>query len=139
MPPAFTRLDDRAPGGGMRAAFVDALAATFACAEVALVLAIDLPLVDASWLAALAVQARVEKESCVPSRDERFEPLAAAWHCSALPLLRETIAQNKSLQEACAALREKSLLHALALDATEAASLANLNTPAEAARLGFPA
>lgn len=133
-PREFTRLEDRAPGGGALAAFVEALVSTNS--EVTLVLAIDLPLVKSEWLAALAVRAHAEGIAVVPVRDGRFEPFAAAWHCAALPQLRDTLARNDSLQAACAALLAKDLLHALEVTATAAAQLVNLNTPADVASLG---
>ncbi len=132
-PRDFLRIEDLAPNGGALAAFVDALAAI--PADVTLVLAIDLPLVRARWLASLATRATEEKISVVPRHADRFEPFAAAWHRSALSVLRETLARGDSLQAACATLRERKLLHTLALDADEAASLANLNTPAEVTAL----
>ena len=133
-PAAFTRLPDRTPEGGALAAFVEALAASDA--EVVLVLAIDLPLVEAAWLKKMAGRACVAGVSVVPYCENRFEPFAAAWHSSALPVLRETLTRHESLQSACATLRERALLEALPVSAEEAAPLANLNTPAEAARLG---
>lgn len=135
-PRDFTRLEDRALDGGALEAFVEALAATDSA--VTLVLAIDLPLVKSEWLAAMAVRAHAEEISVVPVRDGRFEPFAAAWHRTALPQLRDALARSDSLQAACAALRAAKFLHALEVTAVEAAQLANLNTPADAASLGCP-
>ena len=88
-PPGFTRLEDRSAEGGALAAFVEALAAT--SVDVALVLAIDLPLVRPGWLEAMAARALREGVSMVPVREGRFEPFAAAWHRSALAALRESL------------------------------------------------
>jgi molybdopterin-guanine dinucleotide biosynthesis protein A len=137
-PRDFIRLEDRATGGGALTAFVDALTVTSASADVMLVLAIDLPLVQPAGLKALAVRAQAANISIVPWRENRFEPFAAAWHRSALPALRDALAQHQSLQQTCAGLREKKLLEALPVDGAEAANLINLNTPADAARLGCP-
>lgn len=136
-PANFTRVEDRTPDGGALAAFVDALSAT--ATEWVMVLAIDLPLVEAAWLKRLAEHARQTGVSRVPVRADRFEPFAAVWQRSALPALRGALTKNRSLQEACAELQEKNLLQVMALTADVAACLANLNTPADAARLGCPA
>lgn len=136
-PPNFQRVEDRTADGGALAALVEALAAVDGA--VTLVLAIDLPLVSAAWLRALAAQAVASGASIVPVHDGIFEPLAAAWHRSALSALRDALAQNESLQKVCRTLREKNLLQPVALSPDEAAGLANLNTPADAARLGCSA
>lgn len=133
MPPAFMRLEDRAEGGAL-AAFAGAMAAIEP--PVRLVLAVDVPLVTPNWLEGLGARARDEGISVVPQHAGRFEPFVAAWHRSALPVLRETLAQNRSLQDACAELKKRDLLRAWPVSGDEAASLANLNTPADAARLG---
>ena len=133
-PVKFTRLEDRVAEGGALGAFVEAL--TTIAADMTLVLAIDLPLVQAPWLEALAVRAIGTGLSVVPVRGNRFEPFAAAWHRSALPGLRETLAQNRSLQDACVELGKKMLLHAQPVSGADAETLANLNTPAEMARFG---
>lgn len=137
-PVGFARLEDRVADGGALAALVEALSAAAASAEVVLALAIDVPLVAPSWLAGLAARAGAEGRSVVPRRDGRFEPFAAAWHRSALPALRDSLRQNQSLQQTCGALQAQNWLRALAVDGDVAASLTNLNTPAEAARLGCP-
>lgn len=132
-PPAFARLEDRGEDGAL-AAFVDAMTAM--SAPVMLVLAVDVPLVTANWLANLGARARDEGVSVVPQHEGRFEPFVAAWRQSALPVLRATLAQNGSLQEACATLEKSNLLRAWPISGDETRMLANLNTPADASRLG---
>lgn len=132
-PAAFTRVEDRGEGGAL-AAFVDAMGAIDS--PVRLVLAVDVPLVTSGWLAGLGVRARDEGVSVVPQHSGRFEPFVAAWHPSALPLLRDTLADGRSLQVACAELERRKLLRVPPINSGEAAMLANLNTPADAARLG---
>ena len=133
-PRGFSRIEDRLPFGGVLAAFADAFGAT-SC-EVLLVLAVDLPLVNSAWLATLASRAQTDKTSVVPLHEGRFEPFVAAWHRSAVSALQAALAENESLQSACAGLRNENRLHALTLSVGEAGSLANLNTPADADRLG---
>jgi molybdopterin-guanine dinucleotide biosynthesis protein A len=132
-PRDFSRLEDRSAGGAL-AAFVEALTAI--AGDIVLVLAIDLPLVEAGWLEAIGARAVSEGVSVVPLHAGRFEPFAAAWHRSAFPVLHDALARNQSLQQTCAELQERKLLHALAIDAAAAASFSNLNTPEDAARLG---
>ena len=131
-PPGFARIEDRAEGGALDA-FVGAFMAT--PSEVLLVLAVDLPLVTAEWLASLATRATTSGASVVPRRENTFEPFAAAWHRSALPVLLAALAQNQSLQQACADLRRLGMLEGVDVDAAEAASLVNLNTPEDLARV----
>lgn len=135
-PRDFSRLEDRASDGGVLAAFVEALTTVSASTDVVLVLAVDLPLVPARWLAELATRAGAERLSVVPLHDGGFEPFAAAWHRSALPMLRASLGRNQSLQQTCVELQNKNMLHALAVDATEAARLTNLNSPEDIVRLG---
>jgi molybdopterin-guanine dinucleotide biosynthesis protein A len=134
-PAGFRRLEDRRPDGGVLAALVDALTVTSAEAAVTVVLAVDLPHANSGRLADFAQRALHGGISLVPSNRGQFEPLAAAWHRSALPVLRETLAQNQSLQAACATLFERKMLCAYQLTDVEMAEMANVNTPADAARV----
>jgi molybdopterin-guanine dinucleotide biosynthesis protein A len=131
-PAGFTRVEDRTDAGAL-GAFVTALASS--AAPVTTVLAVDLPLVTAGFLAALAGHAREEQTSVVPVHNGIFEPFAAAWHRSALPALQATLTAGRSLQETCAALQAEGLLHPHALSADESRQLANLNTPADLVRV----
>jgi len=134
-PASFERLEDRTTDGGVLAALVDALTITSTHAAVTIVLAIDLPQVRPGMLAAFATQAAEGQVSLITSHEDRFEPLAGAWHRSALPVLRETLAHDRSLQAACATLFKKKMLLAYRLTDAEARSTANVNTPADVARV----
>jgi molybdopterin-guanine dinucleotide biosynthesis protein A len=87
------------------------------------------------FLDRLAGIAREEGVSVVPKGDDRFEPLAAAWHRSAIPALQRALVTGSSLQEVCAALQQEGRLRAFESAAEELHQLTNLNTPEDLARI----
>ena len=105
-------------------------------ADERVVLAVDLPLVKAELLERLAGRARDEAVSVVPWRDAHFEPLAAAWHRSAIPALTQAQIGNLSLQAVTAELQQQGLLRAFQLSPSEATQLTNVNSPDDLVRLG---
>ncbi len=125
-PAGYTRIEDQADAGAL-GALVGAL--TSAAAEVVTVLAVDLPLVTADFLASTADAARDGGVSVVPVRDSVYEPFAAAWHRSALPELLDGLAAGRSLQDVCFKLQTAGRLQPFVLSAPEVRLLANLNTP----------
>ena len=131
-PPGFARLEDPTGPGGALEAVVRALEA--ATSPVVVVLAVDLPRVTAPDLAALADGARASGISVVPRGVGGFEPLAAAWHRSALPLLREGVRAGTPLRETCGRLAADGLLQVREGLAGEEAWEANVNTPEDVAR-----
>lgn len=131
-PVGFLRCEDRDPDGGAFGALVGGFAATDR--PVLTVLAVDLPLVSSALLERMTGLSREHGVSIVPRHENRFHPFAAAWHRSALPMLRDALRDDRSLQDACAALEASGLLQAHALTADEAAQLANVNTPADLSR-----
>jgi molybdopterin-guanine dinucleotide biosynthesis protein A len=133
-PAGFVRVEDRVSNGGVLNALVDAWTATDA--DVLTVLAIDLPEVKSEWLARMAGTAREEAVTVVPRHAQRFEPLVAAWHRSALPALREASREDRSLQDVCQRLMKEGRLRALEPSRDEVDQLANVNTPEDAVRLG---
>lgn len=131
-PAGFVRLEDPDGPGGALEAVIRALEQ--AASPVVVMLAIDLPQVRAEDLAALAEAARISGLSVVPRGPGGFEPLAAAWHRSALPLLRASVPARVPLRETCVQLETAGLLRAREIAAGEAGWLVNVNTPEEAAR-----
>lgn len=132
-PPGLRVVGDEPPGDGALAALVRAWRTE--PAEVLIVLAVDLPLVTADFLAELARSARGAGASVVPLRDGRLEPLAAAWHRSALAELEAAASRGGSFQEVAVRLRTAGLLRPRPVSAAEAAQLSNANTPEEFAQL----
>jgi molybdopterin-guanine dinucleotide biosynthesis protein A len=98
------------------------------------VLAVDLPRITSECLEALAETARTGGISVVPRGAEGFEPLAAAWHRSALPALRESLAAGRPLRETCVQLAAAGLVQPRAIAPNEDTWSVNLNTPQDAAR-----
>ncbi len=130
-PAGFARIEDQTDAGAL-GAFVTAFASS--PTPVTTVLAVDLPQVTPGLLTKLAGVARDEAISVVPWHDNTFEPFAAAWYRSALPLLQSALAAGHSLQRICAELQAAGRLQAHPLTAEESRQLANLNTPADLAR-----
>ena len=99
------------------------------------VLAVDLPEVPAAWLESSVDRARERGVSVVPRVGGQHQPLAAAWHRSALPGLQVALGRGDSLQVVCQRLGEQGLLEEPELAPADAARVfANLNTPADLAR-----
>jgi molybdopterin-guanine dinucleotide biosynthesis protein A len=133
-PSGFVRIEDRETGAGPLGALVQAFTATDA--DVLTTLAIDLPLVTSELLERMTGRARDAAVSVVPWRNGRFEPLAAAWHRSALMALRAGLERSASFQETCAGLIAEGRLAVFALNAEEESRLANVNSPDDLRRLG---
>jgi molybdopterin-guanine dinucleotide biosynthesis protein A len=133
VPAGYVRVEDRESNGGVLGAVVHAWSATDV--DVLTVFAIDVPKVQPELLQRMAGMAREEGISIVPWHGERFEPLVAAWHRSAVPRLRQALAEGSSLQEVCVGLRTDGRLRAFALNADELYQLANVNTPEDVVRL----
>lgn len=131
-PEGFVRVEDRDPEGGVVGAMAHAWTATDT--DVLMVLAIDLPRVDPGLLQRIAGIAREEQRSVVPLHQNRFEPLVAAWHRSALPALQRAALGNVSLQDVCARLRDEGRLGVYEPRADEIGQLVNINTPADLVR-----
>lgn len=127
-PAGFTRVEDQSDQGVL-GAFVGAFASNRA--PVVATLAIDVPHITPDLLEQMTGLARETGVSVVPVHNGHFEPLAAAWHRSALPDLQAALAAAASLQQVCTALQADGRLQPHALSAGESGQLANLNTPAD--------
>ena len=128
-----TLVRDSAPDLGPLGALRDCLAASQE-ADLLLVLAVDLPAMPTEFLESLVEQAKDRGRGVVAKKDDRWEPMAAVFPISALPLAESRIAEGTlSMQRFC--------------DRAEAAGLieegkgfdpewfANANTPEEFARM----
>lgn len=133
-PEGFVRVEDRDTEGGVVGAIANAWTATDT--DVLTVLAIDLPRVKTGLLQRIADMAREEQKSVVPLHENRFEPLVAAWHRSALPALQQAAVGNVSLQDVCARLRDEGRLRVYEPIADESGQLVNINTPEDLVHLG---
>jgi molybdopterin-guanine dinucleotide biosynthesis protein A len=127
------REPDLGPLGGLAAALE-------ACRRpVALVLAIDLPLLTPGWIAGhlLAPVAKSGWESgVVPWRDGRFEPLGACYPASLHALARDLLAGGeRSLQAFAEAALLGGAVEKLVLDPAGCGLYFNLNSPADLAAL----
>jgi molybdopterin-guanine dinucleotide biosynthesis protein A len=99
------------------------------------VLAVDLPGVTPTALAANVDRARERGLSVVPRVAGQHQPLAAAWHRSALPELHAALGRGDSLQTVCRRLLEQGLLEEPEPPAHDAPRIsANLNTPEDLVR-----
>lgn len=129
---------DRSPDLGPLGALRDCLAeaAASAPAERLLVLAVDLPSMEADYLSGLVEASRRSGRGLVPRRDGRWEPLAAVYPAAIGPLIDEQIAAGRlSLQALCDRAAAAGLLDALEVPAERAALFANLNTPEDYQRI----
>lgn len=116
---------DAGPLAGLHAALT-------ACpAPLLAVLAVDLPALDAAWLARLAAQARPGR-GVVLKTARGYEPLAALYPREALPEIAARLARRDlSLQACIAALVRRRRLRVLRATPADEARLANWNTPAD--------
>lgn len=134
-PAGFRRLEDEPGHGGVVEALIRALANS--PVPVLAVLAVDLPEVPAAWLESHVDRARERGVSVVPRVEGQHQPLAAAWHRSALPGLQAALARGDSLQVVCQRLSEQGLLEGEEVEPADAPRIfANLNTPEDLARWG---
>ncbi len=80
-------VDDLWPGEGPLGGILTALAD--GGAEWSVIIAVDMPFLDAEFLGALLAEARKGGETVVPMHDDgNVEPLCGAYHADALPQLR---------------------------------------------------
>lgn len=125
---------DRYTGAGPIAGLHAALTWNLACpgpAERLAVLAVDMPAIDAGWFMGLRRHCR-PGGGAVARHDGGFDPLAAIYPATALPLVEERIQRGEhSLQRLVAALVTAGLMTAVVLPETERHRLANWNSPAD--------
>ena len=128
------RATDAIAGGGPLAGV---LAGLEACsAPVAVVLACDLPFARPALLRLLAERARAGAPFVAPLHDGRPQPLCSAWRRDALPALRERLAAGERAAASMLGVPGAVLLPPDEWRAADpdAASFANVNTPADLAR-----
>jgi molybdopterin-guanine dinucleotide biosynthesis protein A len=116
---------------------IEVLTRALTCSPVPVlaVLAVDLPGVTPTALAANVDRARERGLSVVPRVGGQHQPLAAAWHRSALPTLHAAAGRGDSLQAVCRRLAEQGLLEEREPPAHDAVRIsANLNTPEDLVR-----
>lgn len=122
------RLRDSQPDLGPLGALRDCLAAIPGEGRL-LVLAVDLPAMSAGFLTEILSHHPL---GVVPRRDGRWEPLAAVYPATLLPLLDEQIAAGRlSLQALCDRAADAGLIVAREIGPEEASLFANVNTPAD--------
>ncbi len=97
-----------------------------------LVLAIDLPAMTAAFLSALVCEAAVSSKGCV-TRDARwFEPLAAVYPRTCLPLVAECLrGEDRSMQHLARLAVEQGHISIRGLADNERALFRNVNRAAE--------
>jgi molybdopterin-guanine dinucleotide biosynthesis protein A len=124
-------VEDHKPGIGPAAGIFSAL--TGLEADFVVVLAVDMPRMDPGFLAMLLQQATNQGAGVVPRVNGRWEPLAAVYTQSVLPLLRERIRLQKfSLQEFVDEAVSAGILVGLECTYEEMGErFLNLNTPDE--------
>lgn len=127
----FRVVVDVHPDSGPAAALDDAWRATRA--DVLLVLALDLPRMNAEYLRELVARAQTLERSVVPVHSGLFEPLAAAWHRSCLVAFDQV--RHRPVKEICAELVKRELLVTREVTDGEGALFANVNTPEEYERV----
>ena len=119
-------IPDGQPGQGPLRGIAAALEA--AQAETVFVLACDIPDIDHRFVRCLLAEAR-RADCAVPRRaDGRWEPLFSAWRKSALPAIREVLAEGERKIDAVF-----PRVRAAAVDLVDGAWLRNLNTPQDVA------
>lgn len=128
-PSAYGRIEDPTGESGTIEALIHALEGS--PSHVTLMLAVDLPHMPATFLGELAGSARDHGISAVPLLAHRFEPLAAAWHRSALGTLHTAVRSGFSLHDVCTLLQKSGLLLAREVSTAEAPWFKNINTPAD--------
>lgn len=130
-PVGFGRIIDPTTDAGPLGGLIHAFAATNA--TVVATLAIDLPLIRSEWLEGITGQSRQDSVSVVPRHAGRFEPLAAAWHASALPELKAALSTGRSFQDVCATLAAAGQLRGVELVGDAVSQFVNINTPEDLA------
>jgi FdhD protein len=98
-------------------------------AERLLVLAVDLPGMTGDYLESLLQLTKESGRGIVPKLDDRWEPLAAVFPRSILPLIRDSIeAGDRSLQKLCDRAEAENLINALPVEESQRPLFANVNT-----------
>lgn len=114
---------DEWPDSGPLGGIATALAHT--TAPWLLVLAVDMPRVNAGFLARLIAHAEMTGRGAVPMLDDQWEPLAAVYPVTAFPIARQTLTDRRL------ALRhfiEAAQLAAFPVAESERGLFANVNT-----------
>jgi len=123
-------LPDEQPGLGPLAGIATALA--HASTDWLVVLAVDLPEMTASYLAALLEKTRATGRGAVPKIAEYYEPLAAVYSTRSAALAAEVLAgKDRSMQHFVRAAIENGLAEAVHVSDAETRLFRNLNTPAD--------
>ena len=128
-PAALRLLDDEAPGLGPLAGLVAALRVMRSPSLV--VLAVDLPAMQADYLARLCALSR---PGCgvAPRRGEFHEPLAAVYPRDCLALAEERLhGADRSLQAFVRLARQAGLVQSVEVAETELPMFVNWNSPAD--------
>jgi len=123
----FGLVEDRWPDAGPVGGIAGGLAAMRG--RRLMVLAVDLPLVSATFLRTL-----LKGDAGAVGIDERgrFEPLAAVYPHAALEVAEERVGRGRcSLQELVGVLVARGLMHARVLSAADRGLLRNVNSPAD--------
>ncbi len=98
--------------------------------EIVLVLAVDLPLIPADFLARLLIYAN--GRAVIPKIETSFEPLAALYTKACAPVVENALRSGDfSLQKLSQALINDGLASALKIDASEKKLFHNVNSPAD--------
>ena len=122
-------LRDKFPDAGPLAGIERALAA--ASASLLLVLAVDLPAMNAGLLRQLMTQCS-EAVGVVPTFSGHVEPLAAVYPKAALQTARNQLERGEFVAQAFArSCAHAGLVHWVELEANSAPFFANLNSPAD--------
>ncbi len=121
-------IEDKIPGLGP----LGGIAAGLARAEspLVLVLAIDLPAMTSEFLATLLRDGR----ATIPQRGDVFEPLAAVYPKTALPIADELLREeDRSVQRFVRRLIDAGLANTRTIDASDADLFRNVNRPRDLA------
>ena len=120
-------IEDLTPGAGPLAA-LEAVLPRIATSH-AIVLAIDLPAMRADFLRVLVKTALAKDCSVIPESEGRFEPLAAVYAPSLLPLVVECLrGPDRSMQNLLRLAMKQHLAIAHSLTTEELALFRNLNS-----------
>ena len=123
-----TIIEDLTPNAGPLGA-LEAVLPRIATSHAA-VLAIDLPAMRADFLQMLVKTAQAKDCSVIPKIGGRFEPLAAAYSASLLPLVIECLrGPDRSMQNLLRRAMKQQLVIAHPVSAEERALFRNLNSP----------
>lgn len=103
-----------------------------------LVLAVDMPAMTSAYLSTLVAHAMRTGRGAVPQLGGRWEPLAAVYPRSSLPLARLALARKDfAMRPFIESARDAGLLDAVKVSESERPLFANFNTPEEWAKLGL--